>query len=250
MSEMNFSEDLIKNVINDPKTQELMKESIQKSITKAIEDSFRSYGDLNKAIENKIKEVLVPYIENYDITKHIPKLDTLLTEIVNSTTLMDNKTILKNFKELMIEPESKTITLEAIFQKYCKYMADDIDTTNLEVSTDDGPHYESFECYCEVEETSSQWSHYERYDVIFRCDESVDNDENKIFHIELRRWKDDIKSEYGISFSRDIKIDSLKYLNDFEVFLLKLVRSGVKVTNIQDYAEDVEPTAEPEASWS
>ena len=166
------------------------------------------------------------------------------------TDLNTNKIILENFKELMTEPESKTITLEQIFKKYCKYMAENVDTTNLEVNLDDGPHYESFECYCETENVSSEYSHYERYNVTFRCDDTVDDDDNKIFSIHLSRWKSNPEPKYDITIEKELNIDSLRYLNDFNVYLLKLARANIKITGLEDITEDVEPEAEPEASWS
>lgn len=39
------------------------------------------------------------------------KLDSVLTEIINNTTLNDNKEILENFQMCMREPNKKEITL-------------------------------------------------------------------------------------------------------------------------------------------
>ena len=250
MEEINFSNDMIESVINDPKTQDIIKENIQKAIANSIADSFRSYGSLNKAIEKKIEEVLVPYIEKYDIEKFIPKLDTVLTDIVNSTQLMDNKTILNNFKNLMIEPTEKVVTLETIFKKYCQFMADHVDTSHLDVNTDDYPSYECFECACSIEETTQSWSSYDRYDVVFESDEELEYSDDSTFGISIRKLKGSKKDEYEISLEKEITIDSLRYLSDFETYLMTLARAGVKVIDIQEFSEDVEPTAEPEASWS
>ena len=248
-NKINISDETITQVLNEPATQELLKNTLRDAITKSIAESFR-YGEINRAIDKKIKEVLVPAIENYDLSAYIPKLETILMEIINTTDLNTNKIILENFKELMTEPESKTITLEQIFKKYCKYMAENVDTTNLEVNLDDGPHYESFECYCETENVSSEYSHYERYNVTFRCDDTVDDDDNKIFSIHLSRWKSNPEPKYDITIEKELNIDSLRYLNDFNVYLLKLARANIKITGLEDITEDVEPEAEPEASWS
>lgn len=250
MENLKLSEELITNIINDPATQAIVSEQIQKGIAQSINDCFRSYGSLHKAIEEKVESTLVPYIEKYDIEKFIPKLDTVLTDIVNSTQLMDNKTILNNFKNLMIEPTEKVVTLETIFKKYCQFMADHVDTSNLDVNLDDGPSYEYFECTCSIEETTQSWSSYDKYDVVFESDEELEYSDDSTFGISLRKLKGSKKDEYEISLEKEITIDSLRYLSDFETYLITLARAGVKVIDIQEFSEDVEPTAEPEASWS
>jgi hypothetical protein len=251
MEDLKFSENLLTEVMNDPKTQEIIKSSIQSSIAKAVEDSFRCYGDLHKAIENKIKTMLVPYIENYDLSAYIPKLDTILTEIVNTTTLTDNRTLLENFKELMTEPVEKTVSLETIFDKYCDYVAKHADSSDLNVSLDDGPHYECFDCYCSTDDTTPDWSSFERIDVEFGSDVRIDYGDEATIGISLSRYKNDKDESYSLCFMKEITINSLRDLSDFEIYLLKLTRAGVKVTGIDDFRTEVEPEGEPEPdSWS
>lgn len=93
----NFEEDIKKitdEILQDGTVDKIIRENIIKGFELAIERSF-SYGKLRDAIRKKIDEVLVPFIENYDMGEYIIKLDTVLSEIVNATTLVENKKILE-----------------------------------------------------------------------------------------------------------------------------------------------------------
>ena len=96
--------------LSSDEVSEIVKEKFMNALGGAIEDAFR-WGDAKHAIEEKVKEVMVPYIESYDFSEYLPKLDSVLTEIVNSDFCIGNKKILENFKDLMMEPEQKEIKL-------------------------------------------------------------------------------------------------------------------------------------------
>jgi hypothetical protein len=254
MPNYTFSEDIQRitdEVLKDKSTEDLIRENIQNAISNAVKNSF-SYGDLSRAVEKKIKEVLVPYIETYDMQEFIPKLDTVLTDIVNSTNLQDNKKILENFRSLMTEPEEKVISLETLFDEYCKYAAHDIDTSNLDVEYSDGYSYESVEVYAVTDDYSNSSSSFERIDVTFgvRDIESIDSDIKK-FVITLSKWKRDDEDNYKIMYLHEPNILSLRDMCSFEALLLKLTRAGVKVAgdSIEDMDDEVTPEKEPEPTW-
>lgn len=118
-------ENSIKGVITqkleDGIVERLVGEQLEKGISEALNSLFRSWGDGSKVIEEKLKEVIVPYLENYDYSEYVLKLDAALVEILQNTTL-DNRKMLENFKDLMITEERKTIKVSEIF-----------DITNLEI---------------------------------------------------------------------------------------------------------------------
>ena len=64
--------------LSSEEVEVIVKEKFMKSLGSAIDDAFR-WGDAKKAIENKVKEVMVPYIESYDFSEYLPKLDSVLT---------------------------------------------------------------------------------------------------------------------------------------------------------------------------
>lgn len=106
---------IAQEVLTEEEVQEIVKEKFKEAFKNAVGEAFR-WGDAERALKNKITEVMVPYIEKYDFTEFLPKLDTVLTEIVNSDGCMAEKQILENFKELMLEPEQKEIKVTDLFK--------------------------------------------------------------------------------------------------------------------------------------
>lgn len=121
--------------LTSDEVNQIVKEKFMKAVENAIDDAFR-WGDARKAIESKVKEVMVPYIEKRDFSDYLPKLDTVLTELVNSDTCLANKKILENFKDLMKEPEQKEIKITDLFKEWIKWCNKDIDTDDLEIDYD------------------------------------------------------------------------------------------------------------------
>lgn len=236
-------------VLTEEEVNKIIKDKFTKAVSDACDDAFR-WGDVKDAIKDKIKGVMVPYIESRDFSEFLPKLDTVLSEIVNSTELVENKEILENFKELMIEDEKlKVIKTSELFEKWCKYVADNVSTDGLEVCTDDTPSYEYVSCTMEVEEEDNgrSWTSFRHANIIFECE----HDEDMNFIIPISLWKDGKKEEWDIDYRKDVELHSLRYLNDFQIFLTKLTRNYTKII-IDDHSEDddIQPTAEPEADWS
>lgn len=100
-------------------------------------------ANARKVIDEKVKEVMTTAIERVNLDEYTVKLDGVLTEIINSTNLVDNKEILGNFKSLMTEPDKDTISLKEVFEKYKEYVSESVDTSELEVYTDDEPRYQN-----------------------------------------------------------------------------------------------------------
>ena len=89
----NFDEDIKRitdEILSDGTVDQIIREKVTDGIEKAIASSF-NYGKLEKAVEERVEQVLVPFIESYDMSGYIVKLDTLLTEMVNKSVLTDNK---------------------------------------------------------------------------------------------------------------------------------------------------------------
>lgn len=106
--------------LSSEEVEKIVKEKFMNALGSAIEAAFR-WGDAKKAIEEKVNEVMVPYIENYDFSEYLPKLDSVLTEIVNSDACIADKKILENFKGLVTEPEQKEIKLTDLFKAWIDF---------------------------------------------------------------------------------------------------------------------------------
>lgn len=247
-----MKEELLKIVqesLSYDEVTEIIKEKFMKALGSAIEDAFR-FGDAKHAIENKVKEVMVPYIENYDFSEYLPKLDSVLTEIVNSDFCIGNKKILENFEKLMLEPEQKEIKLTDLFKAWVKQCEKDIDTNGLDIKYDDGVSYQSVDCEMRFElEDKPSWSSSQRAVITFEND----HDENLNIEIPVSKWIwDNGKEEpYTLSVYKDLMISSLRSLSEFDVLLLRLSRAGTAIIIDKEYYDScICPEKEPEASFS
>lgn len=230
----------------------VIKEKFMDALGNAIENAF-SWGDAKHAIEEKVTEVMVPYIERYDFSEYLPKLDSVLTEIVNSDFCIGNKKVLENFKNLMIEPEQKEIKLTDLFKAWIKQCERDIDTDGLDIDYDDGVSYQSVECEMRFElEDKPSWSSIQRAVITFENE----HDEKLNVEIPVSKWIWDSGKEepYTLSVYKDLIISSLRNLSEFEVLLLRLSRAGTAIVIDKEYEDDYiqpeeEPEEEPEAEF-
>lgn len=245
----NSVKSVIEEKLNDGTVERIIAEKFEKGLDDAIGNLFRTYGDINELIKDKVKAVLVPSIENRDFSDYVVKLDDVLTKIVNSTVLVDNKTLLSNFKELMVEDErKKVIKVSEIFTQWCEYVAEKVDTDGLKVDYDDEPSYEYVNVTMVVEhEEGRTWSDFERANIIFECE----HDEKMNFIIPISRWKKYDADKWSIDLVTSPVITNLKYMSSFEVFMLKLNRMLTKIElDEEEIEEDIKPEAQPEVSWS
>lgn len=246
---------ITEEVLNDGTVENLIRQKVIKGFEDAIEAAF-SYGELRDTIKKRVSEVLVPFIEGYNMDEYIVKLDTVLSEIISKTPLIDNKTMLENFKSLMIVPEEKVISVDALFEAYKKYIAKSIECSGRDVNYDDGVHYEPVKVNIEVssdEDRSWRIFDYKTLDLFIGEDE--EQYEKLGFSLRLSRWKDSSgpKEVYDISYYGCPDINSLRHMNDFEIFLVRLTRAGTKIQlgSVYDFSDsdEVYPDAEPEPTY-
>lgn len=237
--------EMLEKKLEDGSIEKVIEEKLTKCIGECMDDMFRWNGQAKKLIEDKLKEVMVPAIEGHSFSEYTLKLDAVLTEIINTTSLQDNKKILENFKELMIE-DVKEINLSSVFKKWSKYVEENVKTDGLEVIFDDGPEYESVHIEMEIEDIEKRSIYSPKRKVVsFICEH--DEDMNLQFEI----YKYDFMKGYEVSGYDIANINSLRNLDDVQLLLMKLGRNSTKITIDENYLEDeITPSQEPEASFS
>lgn len=227
----NFEEEIKRitdEVISDGTITDIIREKVVNGFKGAIEDAFR-WGSLKKMIEKRIEEIMVPYIENYDMSEYLVKMDSILTEIVNKSVLVENKTILENFKYLMTPVDRETITIDEIFDEYKKYVAKNMDTSSRDVCDDDPEEYVPMEIQYElIEEDDKSWLSSEYAKVEFSVAEEDQEDELN-FTLELRRYKFDKSGKWKIRPCTHIDLSTLSRMDEFEMYISKLHRSEVNI---------------------
>lgn len=238
-----ISEEIQKQIQSDmiPK---IIAEQLEKCVQKSVDDIFGNWGDGRKLIENKLKEVLIPQIERFDYSKHIIKLDAVLTEVVSSVQL-DHRKLLENFQKFMSTETPKEIKMSDLFTRYTEFVAKHVDTDNLEVNYDDGPHYEYVKVEFEyIGDQARSWSSFEHGSIVFECEK----DESLNFKIRTSKYNDDY---YTLHYDKALELNSLRNLSDFDIFLILLSQNYTHII-MDDYSDtdDVLPEKKPEPSWS
>lgn len=240
--------DAVNEKLNDGTVEKLIEQYIEKAVSQSLNDIFGYSGSGKKMIQSKLDEVMIPVIENHDFNKYIVKLDSVLTEIINNTSLKDNKDILENFKGLMKEPNKKEINLSEIFKEYKSYVAANVDTSELEAHCEDSePYYDHVTATMQVEHEGKGWfsSSFDDCTVKFICDE------DEKLNAQIKLFKRTYERQWRFRSGQDvIDINSLRYTNEFSVFIATLNRAFVKIEidTEHDYDDDIEPEERPE--WS
>lgn len=249
----NFDEDIkriTEEVLEDGTVDKIIREKVVKGFESAISDAFR-WGDLEKAIKARVTAVLVPFIEQYDMEEYVVKLDQVLTEIVNQTSLVENKNILEGFQFMMTEPQSKEIKVSELFGEYKKFVAKNMETSGRKVSWDSGePEYEGMDITVTLEEEDSRsWSSFKYATLDFSVDD--DEQESELNRtVRLSRWKDDKKSGWEIRTECNPAISSLRHLDKFDLLLVKLQRADVRlIVDTENEDDYVYSDTKPEATY-
>ena len=233
MSLENSIKDCISKELENGIIEKAIKQQLEHCISKSIEDVFGYSGEVRKTINNKLKEVMVPYLENYDYSASLTKLDYVLQEILKSESV-SNKKLLENFKNLISdECCDGTIKISDLYAKWQEMIKMDINTSDI----DDYNEYEGacldVRMNCEEIEKPS-WSSFENYIVTFECEKF----EQYNIEFALDRWKSNPKKTCSLTVNFGQDLGTLRYLNSFQILLLKLAQSFSEIELDDTYSDD------------
>ncbi|MED1301934.1 hypothetical protein P4U65_15410 [Bacillus pacificus] len=237
--------DVITQKLEDGTVEKLIGEQLEQGMNKALSQLLGSYGDVTALIEKQIKSVMVPYLEKYDYSQYITKLDDVLVEVLKHAAAPNHK-LVHNFQQLMLPETEKELLATDLFTKWTEYVANNVETDGLEIDYDDEPCYQSVEVTMNVERDNERsWSSFEYATLLFECE----HDKNMNFAIRLSRWK---KEEgWSIDYDKSPDISSLRSLSDFEILLMRLDQGGTQLILDSEYeSDDVRPEKEPEVTLS
>lgn len=242
----NSIKDVIGKKLAEGMVEKLIEEQLERGINNALGSLFGSYGDLTKVIEEKVKSVMVPYLENYDYSNYITKLDSVMVDVLKNSAL-ENKKLLSNFQELMIPAAEKEIKVTDLFDKWKEHVEQNVETDGLEVDYDDEPTYEYVDVRFEVvEDDDRDWSSFKYATLVFECD----HDEKMNFAIRLSKWKSGKGEGWDMQFDNVPDLKSLRNLNSFELLLMKMNqdRTQIILDEIDD-SDSIVPEERPELSY-
>jgi len=239
--------DIITKKLEEGIVEGLIAEKLEKGIANALDDLMGYYGGVTKVIEEQVKSVMIPHLESYDYSKYIAKLDAVLVDVLESSAL-ENKKLLENFKNILIPEERKEIKVSELYKIWQKYASKNVDTYNLEIDYDDEPSYQYLKTSLEVERVEEKpWDDWSYAVLTFECEQ----DDELNFQIKLSNHRK-YDNKWSIDRRGSYDLNSLRFLNDFEVTLMKLSQAETKVILDTEWENDdeVEVEAEPEATFS
>lgn len=238
-----------------------------KMIDNVVSDLFGNHGDIQRKIKNKLNEQMNPYIEKHDFAEHNVKLELLLNNMVTAIT-KDQSQIIQNARTLMGLNPIGEISATLLFDRYCKYVGEEIDEKQLEINYDDTPTYRNLTTRMETTNERSYGSNSERKTLSFTCEE----DEALNIDVELHRWEDIGDRKWHISrvirretddkrrayqsdkniLSLENPISAMRDMNELDIFLIKLHQDHAVIELDEEEIDDdsVEVAAEPECSLS
>lgn len=243
----NSVKDIIKQKMEDGTVEKLVSESVEAGIKKALDGLIGYCGDVTKIIEKQLKSVLVPYLEGYDYSQYIIKLDGVLTELLQSAGA-DNRKLLENFKGLMGAERPKTITATELFELWQKHVAENVETDGLDIDYDDQPSYSCVDVSFDISENDKpSWSCFSSSLLVFECE----HDDSMNREIRLSRYESSKDGGWDIQYGSTCDIPSLRYLSKFDVAIMNLSQCGTKlIVDCTSGTEEVRPDKEPEASFN
>lgn len=245
-----FNEEIIR-IAGDVLESGDLEKKLQGYMLNAFEDAFESslsYGKVRDAIRSRLEEILVPYIEKYDMSAYVVKLDAILTELLEEGAVADNRRILENFRTMTLAPQDGTIALKDIFEVYKRYVAKHVDTLELEIDYDDEPSYSYVEVAAEVvyDDRPRWFSSDNKYATLYL--HPVDHEQDDLcFSLRLAKYGWTNGWRMRLDKERDVK--SLADMGSFECYLMALCQGLVELVDADDLEDYVEPDAKPEATY-
>lgn len=232
-----IEEELSKGII-----EEILKEKLKTCISDSIDSLFTYNGSVKKAIEKKLKETMIPVLENYNYNQFIPKLDLILTQIVNDINVNNrSKKMLKNFSKFLTTEKIEEIKVTQIFDKYKEYVADNVECSYLEIDCDYEATYQNVNIEMDIIELDKASSFFNYFKLNFTCEEDEKLNQS------LTLMKHLASSTYTIRLNDSIELSSLRYYTEFEMFLLNLAQMETRIIIDEKYMSDkVEPNELPD----
>lgn len=248
-------ERISKQMFEDGSIDAIIKEQLTKSVTEIVRDAFISWSDVGKALKENVESRMLESINGYDWDSYIPKLDAVLTDVVNCTTITDTKEVLENFKVLMVKPDEKMVLVSDLFDEYQKIVAKRASHDGHDVEFDSGePEYEPVEVEYNFEKQDKpRWSSCDRGIITFSVNDTEENESDERINIEIPvyRWDWEDERGYVIESSALVNVNNLRNISDLELMVMKLARAKTRIViDVESDEDTVSFEEKPEADWS
>lgn len=227
----------------------MLKEEIEAQTRKAIVSSL-DYGDLHRAIRDKLNEMLIPAIRSWNPTNYVEIFEQMLNQVYQASIGEATVEMLERLGAA-IKPVPNEMSIDDLVDTYAKFVAEYIDTNKLEVLFDDGPHYELIECTAtfKEEDDANYFAPWVKHGTLRLSCAQDDYNEFTLDVPFIRGNRRD--GDWTIAL-----ITNIDFMNadTFTLQLASLARKGTKITGIDECVQwdtEVETDREPEPTdWT
>lgn len=235
---MGLNEQILKSTrsyLESDELRENIEAQVKQATNEVIKELFTAYNSpIKEIITDNLKKGIVPELQRLDYSDAVLQMESVIKDVMKTATAENNQT-LKNFKEWSTFKAPKTIKLSEIFDKYAKFVGENIDTDDLEIDLDDGPAYNGGTVTLKTDR-------YDSFGTTIELTCEMDNSLN----FKLKRYGFDHRA-----ITNTNKAASLTLMSEFEAYLRNLEAHKTVVEMDTDFEEEeVEVQEEPEADFN
>lgn len=222
-------QEIIKKVynekLNDGTIEKIVSDKIDEMVKSCCDDLFTWCGPIKKQMKEKLGEVMSTVVENSDFSQYVQKLTYIINQVLPETALEDYKNIGKAIEETCGSKAlsyKDTVKLSDIFKAYCDYVEKETfneydfdDDDELHDDYDNGGKYTELTLKMKVDDY-----------IKFYIDDSyttMDTKEREKYTFSLKKWKN------SVSYYKEIPLSKLRYISQFEMYLIMLSNNSVRI---------------------
>lgn len=219
----------LQNKIESGDINKIIEQQIERMVEQALSSALCGYNDdcCSKIISNKLKEVMNNVIERYDFNQYLTKFTDIIDKTIKNSTIGEYKKLIENLKIQIQEPPVE-IKMSELFKRYC-----DMIEKEVTVDYNSGYDIEEGSTYMEVEMKKDE----ESGEYVFKfTDEYIENDNELSQYTIKMSIGTDYEERYIITnvtgnarFNCFGWINSLRYAEEFSVFLMRLQQNMTKI---------------------
>lgn len=211
----------------DGTIERIVSEHFDKMIADICHDQMSWNGEAKKAIEDRLKPIMLQAIERSDLSNLVTKITTVINAGIKGSSLEGFERLTSGVRNLfgsnqLIEKYAKreSIKVSEIFAEYCEFVSkaySDYEFEAREVSYDEGEGA-YVDCSMSVEDDTQNYF-FRKNGYIVELTNEKSNDE-KSTDIKFRlSWNYDNTQLHVESDFRSLSISDLKYMPPFILFL-------------------------------
>jgi len=221
--------------LNSDELNEKIELAVNQATDDVINNLFTEYrSPVKKIIDENLRAGLLTEMKNTDYSQSVVSLDLLVQKVIKDASAENNNT-LKRFKEWATFEAPESVKTSEIFDHYLKFVEENIDLNELEINTDEEPHYEGGTATMEIDDSDSY-----HYKVQLKCE----NDSNLDLNFDIVQY-----GTVHIRF-RDNGQQSLRMVDEFEFWLRNIEANRVTIDIDElDMSDEVEIDDEPEPRY-